>query len=287
MSWASILVLLDGSETDATVAATGLAIGKAFGAAVDGLIVRPDPREAVRLAIDGMSPAMIEGVIDAARDESERRIARARDMFATSCRETGMPLEGVGARQGPCAHWHEKVGLSADEIANHGRLSDLVIVGHPARRGGEDSDVAVETVLFETSRPLLLAGPDALKPSDLKIVVAWNGSREAAFAVGAALPLLQRANSVTILEVNREGIRGPSGKELCGFLAKHRIAATAVLETGSSGPVKELILDCAVSHGADLLVMGAYGHSRLREFVLGGVTRRILMDAEMPILLAH
>jgi nucleotide-binding universal stress UspA family protein len=278
MAWAKILTLLDGADSDASVTATGLAIGKAFSASVDGLIVRPDPRDAVRLAIDGMSPAMIESVIDAARDESGRRIARARDSFETACADADGSI---------AASWHEKVGLSADEVANFGRLSDLVVVGHPTRRGSDDSDIAVESVLFETSRPLLLAAEEPLDLDSLNIVLAWNGGRESAFAATAALPLLKRAKSVTVLEVNGEGLRGPTGKELCEYLRCHGVTATAALETDTNRSVAETILVYAKEQGANLLVMGAYGHSRLRELVLGGVTRQILIDAELAVLMVH
>lgn len=287
MDWANILALLDGNDTDSAVALTGLAIGKAFDATVEGLIVRPDPRDAVRLAVDGMSPAMIEGVIDAARDEAERRIVKARESFDASCRDAGVPL-GTNATVGAvCATWQEKVGPTADAIANQGRLSDLIVVGHPVRRGSDDADIAVETVLFETSRPLLLAGPEPLDPENLSALVAWNGGRESALAMHAALPLLKRARAVTVLEVNGEGIRGPTGKELCGYLGRHGVSATAELLSGSDKPVPEMILDHARESGAGLLIMGAYGHSRLRELVLGGVTRQILIDAELPVLMAH
>lgn len=291
MGWANILTLLDGNETDRAVAVTGLAIGKTFGATVEGLIVRPDPREAVRLAIDGMSPAMIEGVIDAARDEAERRIVKARDSFSASCGDAGVPLNtalNTAEKAGNVrATWQEKVGPMADAIANQGRLSDLVVVGHPVRRGSDDADIAVETVLFEASSPLLLAGPDPLDPENFTALVAWNGGRESALAVATALPLLGQAKQVTVLEVNGEGLRGPTGKELCGYLGLHGIEAAAELLTGTEKPVADMILDHAREAGAGLLVMGAYGHSRLRELVLGGVTRRMLIDAELPVLMAH
>lgn len=278
MAWARILALLDGAESDASVTATSMVIGKAFDAEVDGLIVRPDPREAVRLAIDGMSPAMIEGVIDAARDESERRIVRARETFEAARANAGDQV---------AATWHEKVGISADEVANHGRLSDLVVVSHPARRGSDDSDIAVESVLFETSRPLLLAAAEPLDLGALNIVLAWNGGRESAFVASAAMPLLKRAASVTVLEVNGEGLRGPTGKELCGYLQLHGVSATAVVENDTTRPVPDTILAYTKAHGANMLVMGAYGHSRLRELVLGGVTRQILIAAEVAVLMVH
>ncbi len=286
MGWARILTLLEGHETDRSVALTGLAIGKAFDAAVEGLIVCSDPREAVRLAIDGMSPAMIESVIDAARDDSDRRTVQARDSFKAACDEAGLSVSDASGK-GACAIWHENVGPIADAIAHHGRLSDLVIVSHPVRRGSDDADIAVETVLFETPRPLLLAGADPLSLKDLRVLIAWNGGRESALAVSAALPLLQQASHVTVLEVNGEGLQGPDGKAACAYLARHGVNAAPKVVTDAERPVPELVLEHAHQNDAGLLVMGAYGHSRLRELVLGGVTRRMLIDAELPVLMAH
>ena len=289
MTWASILALLDGDAADAVVADASLALGKAFGACVDGLIVRPDPRDAVRLAVDGMSPAMIESVIDAARGESERRIARARDTFNGRCAEHGLEPDAAAEGPGPCARWHEEVAIAADRIAFHGRLADLVVVAPPAGKGDEDSDIAVETVLFDTARPLLLAGTGAFRAVGGTALVAWNGSRESVRAVSDALPLLGRAARVVALGVDEEevGSSRPRCEALCVYLARHGIAAEHAARSARGRSVARLLLEEAGERGADLLVMGAYGHSRLRELVLGGVTRQVLGEAVMPVLMAH
>jgi nucleotide-binding universal stress UspA family protein len=288
MMWASILALLDGDDADRVVADAALVLGKAFEACVDGLIVRPDPRDAVRLAVDGMSPAMIESVIDAARGESERRIARARATFNARCAEHGLEPDAAAEGPGPCARWHEEVAIAADRIAFHGRLADLVVVAPPAGKGDEDSDIAVETVLFETARPLLLAGTGAFRAVGGTALVAWNGSRESVHAVTASLPLLGRAARVVALGVDEEEESSrPRCEALCVYLARHGIAAEHAALSARGRPVARLLLEEAVERGADLLVMGAYGHSRLRELVLGGVTRQVLIEAVMPVLMAH
>jgi nucleotide-binding universal stress UspA family protein len=288
MMWASILALLDGDDADRVVADAALVLGKAFEACVDGLIVRPDPRDAVRLAVDGMSPAMIESVIDAARGESERRIGRARATFNARCAEHGLEPDAEAEGPGPCARWHEEVAIAADRIAFHGRLADLVVVAPPAGKGDEDSDIAVETVLFETARPLLLAGTGAFRAVGGTALVAWNGSRESVHAVTAALPLLGRAARVVALGVDEEEESSrPRCEALCVYLARHGIAAEHAALSARGRPVARLLLEEAVERGADLLVMGAYGHSRLRELVLGGVTRQVLIEAVMPVLMAH
>ena len=287
MTWASILALLHGDDNDAVVADAALALGKAFEACVDGLIVRPDPRDAVRLAVDGMSPAMIESVIDAARGESERRIARARQTFEARCRAGGIEPGATEPAPGSCARWHEEVALAADRIALHGRLADLVVIAPPAAGGGDEPDIAIEAVLFETARPLLLAGTGPFKALGGTALVAWNGTRESVRAVSDALPLLGRAGKVMAIGVDEGGARRPPADALCAYLARHGITAEPVALAGGGEPVARLLLAKADEIDADLLVMGAYGHSRLRELVLGGVTRQVLAEARLPVLMAH
>jgi nucleotide-binding universal stress UspA family protein len=286
MTWASILALLHGDDADDTVTDAALALGRTFEACVDGLIVRPDPRDAVRLAVDGMSPAMIESVIDAARGESERRTAHARESFEARCRAQGIDTAAGKAGPGACARWHEEVALAADRIAYHGRLADLVVIAPPAG-GGDEADIAIEAVLFETARPLMLAGTGEFNAIGGTVLVAWNGSRESVRAVTDALPLLGRAKRVLAIGVDEGGTRRPPTDALCDYLARHGVDAEPVTLPGGRGPVAPLLLEKAAEIGADLLVMGAYGHSRLRELVLGGVTRQVLAEATLPVLMAH
>lgn len=287
MTWASILALLDGDEGDRGAMAAALALAKAFDAGVDGLIVRPDPRDAVRLAVDGMSPAMIESVIDAARSESQRRVERARATFDAACKEAGVAPTDAPPAKGLAARWNEEVAIAADRIAYHGRLSDVVVVGRSTDRASDESDIAIETVLFETGCPLLIAPAESGGLIGGTAMVAWNGRRESARAVTAALPLLARAKGVIVFAANAVPAALPGPEALCGYFARHGIAAEARTVEAGTAPVPKFLLERAAEAGAGLLVMGAYGHSRLRELVLGGVTRQVLIDAALPVFMVH
>jgi nucleotide-binding universal stress UspA family protein len=233
-----------------------------------------------------MSPAMIESVIDAARGESERRTAHARQSFEARSRAQGIGTAVDNTVPGACARWHEEVALATDRIAYHGRLADLVVIAPPAG-GGDETDIAIEAVLFETARPLLLAGTGDFNAIGGTALVAWNGSCESVRAVTNALPLLSRAGRVLAIGVDEGGTRRPPTDALCDYLARHGVATEPLTLPDGRGAVAPLLLEKASELGADLLVMGAYGHSRLRELVLGGVTRQVLAEATIPVIMAH
>jgi nucleotide-binding universal stress UspA family protein len=287
MTIASILLLLQGGDGDSAVAETAARVATTFDARIDGLIVRPDPREAVRLAVDGMSPAMIEGVMAATRSDSEVRVGRARAAFEHACAEHGLRLGGSS----PTAHWAEETGNDADFIAYRGRLADLLVIGRPGQGSADETYAAIEAALFETGRPLLLAGPTPHRSLEGTAVIAWNGSTETTRAVSAALPFLARAEKVVALEIDPRPATGGAGRPraeaLCAHLACHDIDASAHTTQAEGRPIGEALLAEATGLGANLMVMGAYSHSRLRELVLGGITRRVLAGAEIPVLMAH
>jgi nucleotide-binding universal stress UspA family protein len=181
-------------------------------------------------------------------------------------------------------------------LARHARHADLTVVGRAnAEVGGTDDALLAETAFMDSGRPALVVPPDggggtwSLPPR--RAVVAWDGSREAARAAGDALPLLRLADHVTVLIVDERDMNGHPGERpgagLAAHLARHEVRAE-VLEARSDGAsVGEAILAQARTVGADLMVMGGYGHSRLREMMLGGVTRHMLERTTVPILFSH
>jgi nucleotide-binding universal stress UspA family protein len=284
MTLAVILVLLEGIDSDETVAETALAVGAAYEARVDGLIVRPDPRDTVRLAFDGMSSSMIEGIMAEVRSDSRERIDKARDTFQRTCaRHDRTPGENAG--------WTEETGPATRFVAARGRLSDLIVLGRPGKPGAVEGFVAAEAALFETGRPMLLAGARAPEKAFGTVVVAWNGSAESAAAVAGAMAFLKAAETVAVLAIDESETaapdRPPSAAALADYLARHHIAAALHRPDSDARSIGEALLAEASGLGADLLVMGAYSHSRLRELVLGGVTRHILAKAELPVLMAR
>ena len=178
-------------------------------------------------------------------------------------------------------------------IGRHAIYADLTVMLRPRR--GELSTVEKQTidgVLFDSGRPLLvMPDPASTRPVGRHVLVAWNARREAARALADAMPLIAKAEAVTLLLVDPEtGIDAHGeepGADVALLLARHglRVSVATVKDTGQS--VSRDILDKAGEVDADLIVMGAYGHSRLRENVLGGTTREMLETSNIPLLLAH
>jgi nucleotide-binding universal stress UspA family protein len=193
---------------------------------------------------------------------------------------------------GIAGEWRLGEGPAHEVVATSGRYADLVVVGqdNPDEWAfGNVPDLAVELV-FAVGRPVLVV-PYIGAPATLgeRIMVAWDGSREATRAVNDALPLLERAKHVTVLAINPTGRRDgdiPSA-DICLHLARHGVEAEAAhVESGEIG-VGDMLLSRAADDGADMIVMGAYGHSRLREMALGGVTRNLLAHMTVPVLMSH
>jgi nucleotide-binding universal stress UspA family protein len=197
------------------------------------------------------------------------------------------------ARDGLAGEWRQVEGVLASQIATQGRYSDLVVVGQAAPEGGGPEDnLHIEAALFDTGRPALVV-PHAGPAGSLgrRVLVAWNGSREAARAVHDALPLMAGAEAVTVVTIDPES--GPDahgeepGADIARHLARHGLPVTVRRVVGSGIAAGDLLLNEAADLGADLIVMGAYGRSRLREFVLGGATRTMLRQMTVPVLMAH
>ena len=183
---------------------------------------------------------------------------------------------------------HLAIESDADEVAARMRLSDLVIMARP-QGWLDDTHASLHSVLFEAGRPVLLIPPGGESPIADKIVIAWNGSEQAARAVAFSLPLLAGASEIGIYDrAEPKDIRSGRGPaELVEHLARHGLIATPLEGEHESGLVAEDLLHACRHCAADLLVMGGYTHGRMRELLLGGVTRQILAEATLPVLMVH
>jgi len=236
-----------------------------------------------------MLPGYIEAEIPAElrtarREAVEDQVAQARQRFEDAMRQHGLTerSEWLAIERDPTV-----------AAAVHGRYADLIIVGQPDPDRDRDTPVVQPAdLLFEAGRPLLVvpyAGHFASVGE--RVLVGWNGSREAARAIGDALPVLTAARKVVVMAANpKPGPQG-LGDEPCADIARHLSrhgckveathVATDVVEPGDT------LLNMAADEGCDLLVMGAYGRSRLRELVLGGMTRYMLQHMTIPVLMSH
>lgn len=283
MTYKTILACLSDPGTAPQVLDLAFRVGAAQGAHVECLHIRTDVAAAVPLVGEGMSGAMVEEMLAAAEKQSEQRAALIRGQFDQACLTHS--ARGVALPPAPdelTAHWREEVGREEELVTRAGRAHDLVVMARPVGEGA--SPFVLNAVLLESGRPLLLAPPTA--PSELGKTVGllWNGSAEAARVLSSALPLLHRAETVHVLSAREQGTSGPA--EVIDYLAWHGVAATSH-SFAPGGSVPETLLGEAGRLGIDLLVMGAYTHSRLRQLILGGVTRHVLQNAAIPVLLSH
>ncbi|CAA7623462.1 universal stress protein [Magnetospirillum sp. SS-4] len=291
-AYKSILVPVGDARSAAVPLDTALRLANRFASHVTALHVRFDPTTAVPLVGEGMSGAMIDEMIGRAETQAGERAAEARAAFEAACERLEVARLGQPPATGASAEWAETVGREDETVAWRGRLSDLLVFGHPGGEAEAPAMLTMNDALMASGRPLLLcpaepaAPPEALGSS---IAIAWNGSAEAARAVGWAMPLLRHARTVTVLAVSEHSGRpvdAPAG-ELAAYLAWNGVtAATSVVQASASHAGEELLRQSRLC-GADLLVMGAYTHSRLRQLILGGVTRHVIAHAPLHVLMCH
>lgn len=277
MAIKDILVALTSypEPTPVSSAANAVSVAVALGAHLAALSFE------TRVQVPGhvISVPMVEGVI-------AKEIARSRD----NAREL---LAAFDAAAGKAGILHETILEKCildevpDLLVKYARLRDLTILPVPPTRDQWDA----EMIIFGSGRPTLILpeGP-ARKPFTLgTIVVAWDFSRAAARAVSDALPMLELAKQVRVVTVvNEKAIENNrSGEELAKNLARHRIDVVLDEVDAKGRRIGEVLQSYVSAHDADLLVMGAYGHSRLREFVLGGATKSLLAEPPLPVLLSH
>jgi nucleotide-binding universal stress UspA family protein len=272
----SILVLVDGGPLSDSTLETGLAVAGLFGAQVQALHVQADPATLVPIVGEGMSGAMVEQVMDAMSKAVDQRSERAKAAY-----------DKIAARGGAKIVWRLESGPEPVVLAAAGRLSDLIVLGRPDKSMDGQTAASLDAALFDTGRAVLVAPPAAGLSFCRRVALAWNGSAEASRVVGMALPYLAKAEAVTILCAPGTDKRAPA-EALAGYLALHEIKADVEsFELHHHQSVGHALLEHAQKASADLLAMGAYGHSRLREMILGGATRDVLAQATIPVLMAH
>ncbi|WP_448205514.1 universal stress protein [Azospirillum sp. sgz302134] len=288
MSLKTILVPMAGTDSDPVALNAALQVARGFDAHVDALFVKLDPRDAVPMLGEGMSGAMVEEIMRAAEGEANSHLQVARRTFESVVQDAQVELrDAPSGIEGPSARWREVVGRVEDVVPVEGRLADLLVFAHTRLDSDTQAYATVETALLGAARPLLLV-PGAL-PATIgrKVTVAWNGSPESARALAAAMPFIRTAEAVHVLTAETSATQAAAGRRMADYLAWHGVNVQLTILKPGSEPVGQTIITKATELGSDLLVMGGYGHSRMRELILGGVTRYVLNHASLPVLMAH
>lgn len=259
----------------------------------DAAIQLAAAHDAHLIALHAPTPLYLQWSPEAGmREEIEARRKAEDEAMAKAALER---FEAAAAKAGLAKRETRQArGEPRDLLGLHGRYADLIVMGQADPKGGSAREAAsiVEDVILACGRPVLVVPYiGALQPIGRRILVAWDASREAARAVADALPLLERADKVTVVTVDAKpsasGHGQLPGADLALYLARHGIEVEAA-HVGSSGiGVGDVLLNQASDRDADLIVMGCYGHARLRELVLGGATRTMLRTTPVPVLMAH
>lgn len=289
MSLKTVLAPLLGNEADAAILSAALAIAKPHGAHIFAAHIHRDPRDVLVPQVGmGMSASMIEALVEQAQKNAEESQAASRKAYDAWKQKNGVNevTEPSGAA-GVTTSWEVIVSEPGSAVARRGRLVDVVCVVTPTDREGSDALSVAEAAIMETGKATLLVPQDVTMTTVTGVAVGWNASKEAACAVAHAMPLMETAEKVLVLAGTDEDLTEAAVKVFVDSLRWHGVKATGRTFPASSGSVSGRLQAEAREAGVHVLVLGAYSHSRFREFVFGGVTDDILTETRIPVLLAH
>jgi nucleotide-binding universal stress UspA family protein len=286
----TILVPTSGGSADRAVFETALAAARLFSAHIDFCHVRIEAGEALRYVPHAgfASGAALREALDTLGAEGRARSVAAVRLIEEFCVREKVVLADVpvGVEQ-VSASWSQHEGPAHDHLLTRARHSDLVVMGRHNGSDGLPPDL-LRLLLLESGRPILVAPPRARPRLTGTVMLCWKEAREPARAITAAMPFLSKADRVVAVTVNGRSWERTDGlADLVHQLGWHRIRAEPRVVKSTGRPVAQVLAAAAQEVGADLLVMGGYGHRPLREDLFGGCTRSFMEGAEVPVLALH
>jgi nucleotide-binding universal stress UspA family protein len=291
MNIKTILVGASGGSSSDGAIELACRIAQRLGVHVEGFHVKADPMEVVAFADGGMGMAISGDFFDRFEAEVDSLATKTKAAFESAVTQHGIPWTGGSSSASPpkltaSAAWREEKGNGPALLGRRARFFDLVVLGRSDRVIDQQHSDAVEQTLLHSGRPIILA--PAIAPPEIgsSIVIGWNGSPEAVRAMTGALPFLATARDALVVTIGDKHLESaaPALEYLGwhGIVAKHRHVGSVP----GLGPGEHL-LSTAREAGADLLVMGAYGHTPWREYLFGGATHAITQVSLLPLLLSH
>lgn len=277
----TILVPTEDDDAMSSALETALILARRCDSYIEGFALRWKFSEFI-------SADMMGGiVVKADHREITRMETQARAIFESFMQKHGVP-RSTASTDSLSFGWLDNAPEGEAFVGSHGRVFDVIVMSRSDRNTSGLRNRAINAGLFESGRPLLLAPPSPLAQIGTNILIAWNRSTEQARATALAMPLLQKADRVTVLTViGGTEVSGPTAEQLVRNLQRSRVVAElkrAELGDNSTG---ETILAMAQSLGSDLLIKGAYTQGRLRQMIFGGATQHVLESAMIPVLLAN
>ncbi len=287
MSIKTILVPLEDCDATASMLETAWLAAEQFGCYVEGLYIKRALSGVVVADIGGYAVATAD-LVESFEEEDRQRAQRVRARFEDFARGKGAtPGGGASSKTGVSTTWYDDNDPGDAAAGMHARLFDLTVVGRPVSGLSAPATSTLETILFESGRPILIAPPAVPATLQGTVVISWNGSTETARTIAHAMPFLAAAKRVVVLSVEGVMVPGPTAAEVARYLRHGGVAAEEREVAAGNHSGGEAVLAEAADLGASLLIKGAYTHSRLRQMIFGGATSHILAAAELPVLMAH
>jgi nucleotide-binding universal stress UspA family protein len=277
----TILVPTESHEQMRAGLAAALTLARRFDSYIEGFALRFRVNEFIAVDMAGAIP------LETLREESLDEGRRARALFEAFMQEHGVP-RGDAATASLSYGWHDDAPEGEDFVGSYGRVFDIIVMSRSEANAGGLHERAIESGLFDSGRPVLIAGPAPQPDVGSHVMVHWNRSTEQARVTAFAMPLLRRAGRITVLHVEGgQAVPGPSAAEAARHLQRNGLKAELVTVGLDGRTTGEAVLSAAAALGCDLLVKGAYTQSRLRQMIFGGTTRHILAHAKLPVLMAN
>jgi nucleotide-binding universal stress UspA family protein len=288
MTMRDILVPVRGDGKGEGVLDHGLALARRFNAHIGAVHCRPRPEDLLPFGVYAPT-AFREQIAASAASLADDEESRVKALFQDYCRRHDLAVVDsslAAPKDRPSASWSEATGKQAAVVAVRGRLADLIVVAQPDPQLNLGRNT-LEAALLETGRLVLMCPPAPAGSVGGHVAIGWDGQAEAARALAAAMPILVAADRITVLagETGRQVELGP--KDLQTYLARHDARADVRSFRSRGTEVAQGLLASATEAGADVLLIGAWGHSRRRELVMGGVTEHIIEHASLPVLMIH
>jgi nucleotide-binding universal stress UspA family protein len=280
MSMKTILVPTESHEAMRSALSTALALARRFDSYIEGFALRFRVNEFIAVDMAGAIP------LETLREESLDEARRARALFEGFMKDNAVPRTNSAAALS--YGWLDDAPEGEGFVGSHGRVFDVIVMSRSEANSIGLHDKAIESGLFDSGRPILIAAPVPPPQIGTNVLVHWNCSTEQARTTALAMPLLRKAERVTVLHVEGgAAVPGPSAEQATQYLQRNGVKAVATTVGLEGRTTGEAILTTAQSLGCDLLVKGAYTQSRLRQMIFGGATRHILAHAALPVLMAN
>jgi nucleotide-binding universal stress UspA family protein len=277
----TILVPTEEDNAMGSALETALILARSCDSYIEGFALRWRTAELVAAGMMG------DVVFEADHREVARMEMQARTTFESFMQKHSVP-RSTTTTDTPSYGWLANAPPGDSFVGSHGRVFDVIVMNRSDRNATELHNQAINSGLFESGRPILLAPPSPPNQIGTNVLIAWNRSTEQARATALAMPLLQTADRVTVLTViGGTEVSGPSAEQFTQYLRRNRIGAELRKTELDGRNTGESILATAQSLGCDLLIKGAYTQSRLRQMIFGGATQHILDNAMIPVLLAN